>query len=116
MVRVYDEVDVPVAIYVEEVCDPILVIDTQGNILPNIMTGGDKDAEMNSLMSGIDFTDDYERVATQQFRNEENIQKETENARNEEDIQMEVDKGKRRDNYIYTTSLIVILHKPLLPF
>ncbi|KAK4417832.1 hypothetical protein Salat_2195900 [Sesamum alatum] len=95
MVRVYDGVDVPVVIYVEEVCDPLLVIDTQGNILPNIMAGGDKDAEMNLLMSDIDFTDDYESVATQQFRNEDNmgenemgegnIQQETENTRNEGD-------------------------------
>ncbi|KAL0387445.1 UNVERIFIED_CONTAM: hypothetical protein Sradi_2626300 [Sesamum radiatum] len=96
MVRIYNEVDVPVTIYVEEVCDPLLVIDTQGNILPKIMTGGDKDAEMNLLMSGIDFTDDYESVATQQFKNEDNIEKETENARNEGEIQMEVDKGKRK--------------------
>ncbi|KAK4415496.1 hypothetical protein Salat_2657000 [Sesamum alatum] len=59
------------------------------------MAGGDKDAEMNLLMSGIDFTDAYESVATQQFRNEDNmgendigegnIQQETENARNEGD-------------------------------
>ncbi|KAK4426785.1 hypothetical protein Salat_1447200 [Sesamum alatum] len=95
MVRVYDGVDVPVVIYVEEVCDPLLVIDTQGNILPNIMAGGDKDAEMNLLMFGIDFTDNYESVETQQFRNEDNmgenemgegnIQQETENTRNEGD-------------------------------
>ncbi|KAK4434898.1 hypothetical protein Salat_0652700 [Sesamum alatum] len=98
MVRVYDGVDVPVVIYVEEVCDPLLVIDTQGNILPNIMAGGDKDAEMNLLMSDIDFTDDYESVATQQFRNEDNM---GENEMGEDEEDTDDEPGSDQNSLVY---------------
>ncbi|KAI3458960.1 hypothetical protein Pfo_015623 [Paulownia fortunei] len=35
MLTDYEAVIIPITIYVEELCDPIVVIDKQGNILPN---------------------------------------------------------------------------------
>ncbi|PIN13001.1 hypothetical protein CDL12_14383 [Handroanthus impetiginosus] len=79
MMEAYRGVGVPINIYViEEVDDPLMAMDLEGNILPNEINVQERNDEsmqlvpyeeekMNKLLSGINFDDEFEAVRTQHF-------------------------------------------------
>ncbi|KAG8363911.1 hypothetical protein BUALT_Bualt19G0071700 [Buddleja alternifolia] len=70
LVEKYGGIDsgIPIRIWVEEICDPVIVLDTQGNILPSkAQTHLSKEEQLKFLLTDIDFNDTYESIATQEF-------------------------------------------------
>ncbi|KAG8380808.1 hypothetical protein BUALT_Bualt06G0055000 [Buddleja alternifolia] len=70
LVEKYHGIDpkIPIKIWVEEICDPIIVLDTQGNILPSEpQIPLSKEEQLKFLLTDIDFNDTYESNATQEF-------------------------------------------------
>ncbi|PIN24365.1 hypothetical protein CDL12_02898 [Handroanthus impetiginosus] len=78
MVEAYRGTELPISIYVEELDDPLVSMDEDGNLLPNRMTVEKRNEEsmqlvpygqdkMSTLLHGINFDDEFEEMATQQF-------------------------------------------------
>ncbi|KAG8363568.1 hypothetical protein BUALT_Bualt19G0036000 [Buddleja alternifolia] len=70
LVEKYHDIDpeIPITIGVEEIFDPVIVLDTQGNILPSKpQIPLSKEEQLKFLLTDIDFNDTYKSITTQEF-------------------------------------------------
>ncbi|KAG8372772.1 hypothetical protein BUALT_Bualt12G0101600 [Buddleja alternifolia] len=93
LINCYEGLEDPVVLYAEEIDDAIESILTNEDNAPD-------ETEMRLLMSGIDFNDEYEQAATQQFMETETCvdRVQNEGVGTENDVQAKGDFGENQNN------------------